>query len=131
MACNKGMSVVILAALLMAIPRISLADHRGYGGHYGGHYGGYYGRGVPWWWIVPPLAAMATLPYRSYDPQPLIIQQPAPPMVIVQQPSGPQSAVPPVQSWYYCEAPKGYYPYVASCPGGWRPVSPTPPGVLP
>jgi len=70
---------------------------------------------------VPPLAAMATLPYRSYDPQPLIIQQP----------SALQSAVQPGPSWYYCEAPKGYYPYVASCPGGWRPVSPTPPGVFP
>jgi hypothetical protein len=29
--------------------------------------------------------------------------------------------------WYYCEDPKGYYPYVESCPQGWRRVAPTPP----
>lgn len=29
--------------------------------------------------------------------------------------------------WYYCNDPQGYYPYVQSCPGGWRKVIPTPP----
>jgi len=35
-------------------------------------------------------------------------------------------APPPPASWYYCENPTGYYPYVQQCPGGWRPVAPTP-----
>jgi hypothetical protein len=36
------------------------------------------------------------------------------------QPSAPAS-------WYYCDNPQGYYPYVPQCPGGWRAVAPTPP----
>ena len=27
-------------------------------------------------------------------------------------------------SWYYCDAAHAYYPYVATCPGGWRAVAP-------
>ena len=27
--------------------------------------------------------------------------------------------------WYYCEDPKGYYPYVKACPGGWMKVVPS------
>jgi hypothetical protein len=115
---TMSMSAAVLAALLVAVPQVSLADHRGYGGHYGG--------GVPWWWILPPLAVMATLPYRTYDPQPVIIQQTAPPTVIVQPASQQAALQQPAQYWYYCAAPKGYYPYVASCPDGWRPVSPIP-----
>jgi hypothetical protein len=37
---------------------------------------------------------------------------------------GPPAAPP--TFWYYCEHPKGYYPYVSQCPSGWRAVSPTP-----
>lgn len=29
--------------------------------------------------------------------------------------------------WYYCDNPAGYYPYVKSCHGPWRAVTPTPP----
>ncbi|MGN6148767.1 MAG: hypothetical protein ACTHPD_09535, partial [Rhizomicrobium sp.] len=28
--------------------------------------------------------------------------------------------------WYYCNNPAGYYPYVKSCRGPWRAVTPTP-----
>jgi len=34
----------------------------------------------------------------------------------------PTYVAPPAQSWYYCDNPKGYYPYVNSCSTGWRPV---------
>ena len=62
-------------------------------------------------------------PYYGYGPtygatyaQPAYVQQsPAP----VQQ----------VYSWYYCPGSNGYYPYVRQCPGGWKQVSPTPPGL--
>jgi len=126
---NLGMTTLV-AALLVAIPQVSLADHRGYGG---GHYGG----GAPWWWLVPPLIYLSTLPaYRYPEPQQVIIQQPAPPTVIMQQPTmaapSPQVAMPqPSQYWYYCVASNGYYPYVTTCPDGWRPVPITPPGVMP
>jgi hypothetical protein len=120
MTRKLGLAASMLAALLVAVPQVSLADHRGHGGHYGG--------GVPWWWIVPPLVMLSTLPaYQQYDQPPTIIQQPAPPTVIMQPPA----AAPAPQYWYYCANPKGYYPYVGSCPGGWRPVSPTPPDVTP
>lgn len=33
----------------------------------------------------------------------------------------------PTYYWYYCKDTQGYYPYVASCPGGWVRVVPTPP----
>jgi hypothetical protein len=33
---------------------------------------------------------------------------------------------PPAQYWYYCEASGAYYPYVATCPDGWREVPATP-----
>jgi hypothetical protein len=32
-------------------------------------------------------------------------------------------------SWYYCDNPRGYYPYVQSCNGPWHPVPMTPPGM--
>jgi hypothetical protein len=28
--------------------------------------------------------------------------------------------------WYYCDATKGYYPYVKECPTGWQKVAPRP-----
>lgn len=34
------------------------------------------------------------------------------------QPAAPSS------TWYYCDASGRYYPYVASCASGWRPVRP-------
>lgn len=36
--------------------------------------------------------------------------------------------VPPAQGyWYRCADPAGFYPYVSSCPGGWRQVPAQPP----
>ena len=49
--------------------------------------------------------------------------------VVVTQPSQQlslQAPSPPTASWYYCDNPQGYYPYVQQCPGGWRAVAPTP-----
>ncbi len=56
-------------------------------------------------------------PY-AYYPSPVVIE-PAP-QVYVQPPPAP----PPQSYWYYCEDPKGYYPYVSQCPGGWMQVVP-------
>ena len=57
-------------------------------------------------------------PYPLYVP-PAVVMQQAPPV-----PTG----LPPIQFWYYCDDPQGYYPYVASCNGAWREVPVTPPG---
>ena len=41
-------------------------------------------------------------------------------------PQGQQQAAaynaPAMQTWYYCERPRGYYPQVKSCNGGWHQV---------
>lgn len=74
-------------------------------GPYYAHYGG------PYW-------APYDYPAVVVTPPPTVYVQPAP-----QAPAQPPSTP---SSWYYCENPQGYYPYVQQCPGGWRPVAPTP-----
>ncbi len=74
-----------------------------------------------WWWIVGGMWYFYPQPVYPY-PDAYI-----PPAVIVQTPAAPApQAV--AQLWYYCEASKGYYPYVSSCPGNWQVVPATPPG---
>lgn len=73
-----------------------------------------------WWWVVGGLWYFypePVYPYPTYVPPAVIVQQ-APPV-----PSG----MPPAQAWYFCDDPKGYYPYVASCAVPWREVPATPP----
>lgn len=53
----------------------------------------------------------------------------APPPVVVAQPtyvSQPAAA----STWYFCDSPRGYYPYVTACSAGWRAV-PAQPNVAP
>jgi hypothetical protein len=78
-----------------------------------------------WWgpriYIGPPVV-WAPYPYYTYSPSytyspPVVVE--SPPVYIQQQPAAPTS-------WYYCQEPQGYYPYVSECPGGWTPVAPTP-----
>ena len=53
--------------------------------------------------------------YPYYAPP--VVVQPSPPVYVQ-----PPATAPAPASWYYCENPKGYYPYVAQCRGGWRAV---------
>lgn len=53
-------------------------------------------------------------------PAPPAPQAPAPP-------AGPAPQAAP-GTWYYCESAKAYYPYVAECKEGWKPVPAAPPG---
>lgn len=77
--------------------------------------------------------------YRYYypyaydlDPPPVVIQQPDVYYYPALQ-AAPVPAPAPAQPsyWYYCRNPKGYYPYVNACPGGWQKVTPTPPPAEP
>jgi hypothetical protein len=74
-----------------------------------------------WWWVVGGTWYFYPAPVYPY-PDPYI-----PPAVVTQaSPAPPMPSSP--QYWYYCPSAKGYYPYVAECPEGWRPVAPqTPP----
>jgi len=116
--------------------------HVGWGGHHGGFHGGFYigiGPGFwpgyywgyyPYYWGAPivgwpyggwPYATYAGWPYVGWPYYPPQATEAAPPD------SQPQQQQP--YYWYYCENPQGYYPYVKSCPGGWKQVIPniTPP----
>ena len=77
------------------------------------------GFGYPYWaspfwgpWYYPP-------PYY-YHPVPVVVSPPPPVTYVEQSNSG--------NWWYYCDATRGYYPYVKECPAGWQRVPPTPPG---
>lgn len=71
---------------------------------------------APWYYAPPPVV---------YAPPPVVY---APPPVMVAPPPQPTYLSQPTQNWYYCDNPKGYYPYVASCNGPWRPVPAQPAG---
>jgi len=121
----------ILVVLLMMSPVPGYA-FRGHGfrhGH-GFHHGhGFRHGGV----FIRPSIVFPIGPYVGsywgpyaypYAYPPVVVE--SPPQVYV-QPAPQESAQPPAQSsWYYCEESQGYYPYVQQCPGGWRPVAPTP-----
>ena len=74
-----------------------------------------------WWWVVG--SSWYFYPSPVYpNPNPW---EP-PPAIAVSPPEGTPPTAPPTQYWYYCDAARAYYPYVATCPGGWKPVPATP-----
>ena len=115
---NRLGLVILLAALCLGsiAPVYAGYGYRGYGYH------GHYRR--PSVVVVPRVI----VPFRPYWPlyayPPVVV---APPPVYV-QPAPPVATAPPPapQYWYYCDSAQAYYPYVQQCPGGWRPVVPTP-----
>ncbi len=95
---------------IRAFPRHDMARWRG--GHwYHGHHDGRIG----WWWVVGPSLwyYYPTVVYPYPDPY-------IPP--VVADPNMP----PPPQYWYFCGSAKTYYPYVQTCPEGWKTVPVTP-----
>jgi hypothetical protein len=136
--------VVVLALAAVLVPLVHEAQARGR--HRGGYYGrsywrfshrdrarwhhGYWWHGwrhnrYAWWWVVDGYWYPYPVPYYPYPVYipPAVAVQPAPPPVY--------SGAPPTQNWYFCNNPRGYYPYVRSCRGPWRPVPVTPPGSPP
>jgi hypothetical protein len=88
--------------------------------------GGHWRQGVHdgrlgWWWIVDGVWYLYPSPVYPY-PDPF-----APPFLA--------SPPPGVTYWYYCQSYEQYYPYVPTCPGGWRAVpaahEPAGPGARP
>jgi hypothetical protein len=66
---------------------------------------------------IPLFGPAYPYPYY-YGPPPVIY---APPPVVYTPPPAPVVA-PQAQTWYYCDNPQGYYPYVSQCGSGWRQV---------
>lgn len=102
------------AAMLLGAAGTVQADVHWHGRFYLGIGPGWYPYSYPYWY--PP-----AYPYY-YSPAPVIVTPPQPP-VYIQRPAPKEQ-----HYWYYCEDPKGYYPYVKECPKGWmKVVPPNPP----
>ena len=116
---NTGKWMIALLLLAAAGSGNAWADRDH--GHFDAHFGVMIG---PGW--GPGYFPMS--PYGYYPPYypPVLVAPPAPP-VYIEQPQEPAAAPAPSDYWYYCAAPKGYYPYVKECPGGWQKVAPQPP----
>ena len=146
-----GKLAVVGVLALCSSPLVALAQHRDHGGRHGWsgdiryfegadlhrwrsgywHHGRHSGR-VGWWWVIGGMWYFYPQPVYPYpDPYlpPTVIVQPAPAQVPAPVPVAPVvPAAPPPPVWYYCEASSSYYPYVPSCPGGWKTVPATPQG---
>lgn len=146
---------VLATALLSVAPKTALAQHpeRGWRGdirsfeRHDAHrwrsgawrHGSHAGR-FGWWWVAGGVwyfYPQPVYPYPdTYRPPTVVIETSPTPPVVVQMPAPVQAAPempsvavqPAAQFWYYCEAQRGYYPYVAACPTGWKTVPATPPG---
>lgn len=142
--------VLVAAALALSSSALAQRDHRGArpsyrgdisrfhqpdrnawrGGHWtpGRHDGrhGWWGTGGLWFGF-PPLVYAYSYPYSYQYPYPYPYANPwAPPVAMLSPPETVVPTAPPAQYWYYCEDSRTYYPYVATCPGGWTPVPATP-----
>jgi hypothetical protein len=88
-----------------------------------------------WWWVVDGywyFYPEPIYPYPTYIPAPEVVVNAPPPYEPPYPSAAPYPpAAAPAASWYYCDNPQGYYPYVQNCTGQWRPVPAAPPGYTP
>jgi len=143
-------SVVLLGMFITSMSGLAMAAN-GKGGHggdggrggYSGHggYGGYRGYGghsnvgvrivvdpfmfVPGYYPRPYYYAPYYYPPYYYPPS--VVNVPSTPPVYIEREAAAEPAPQSSASWYYCADPKGYYPYVEQCRGGWQAVAPRPP----
>jgi hypothetical protein len=104
----------------------------------GGHWEhGFHDGRMGWWWFAGGLWYYYSVPVYPYPdpyvPSAVIVQNPAPEVYIEQGQAQPQNLTPPpsqptgvATTWYYCQNPAGYYPYVTQCPTPWQAVPATP-----
>jgi len=128
----KRVIVIMVVGLVLGLSISSSAWCDGYGGHGGGSYhgGGYYhgGRdyygyyggyfGFPYYYPYGYYPYYYPYAYPDYPSYPDPSTSTEPPVTY---------GAPEQNYWYYCKDAQAYYPYVASCPGGWMRVVPTPP----
>ena len=114
--------LALLVALVGALAtETALARH---GSHSHVTVGVGFGFGYPYWgpgWWGPWGPWYYPGPY--YYPGPAVVV-PSQPVTYIEKGGG---APAPESWWYYCDASKGYYPYVKECPSGWQRVPPAPP----
>jgi hypothetical protein len=101
-------------------------------------YAGGYGYLPPTIVYGPPAVVTSTagITYIERAPGTVAMQQqapastPAPPPPDAEPPASAPPGTPPTTGpwWYFCASPRGAYPYVRECPGGWERVPAVPPG---
>lgn len=115
---NSKWLCALLLLVGVSINGVALANH------------GHGGVGVRLYWGMPypyPYSYYPA-PYYYYPYYPSIIEVPTePPVYIERGDMRPAPAAPEAYYWYHCAKPRGYYPYIKECPGGWQRVVPTPP----
>lgn len=108
---------------LLLILAACTSDAAASGGHGHGHGHGHGSVGFyfndPYWWGPDPFFYQPYRPY-IYNSPPIIVER-DPPVYIQRQPA---PAPAPTTTWYYCQNPAGYYPYVQSCGQPWLSVDP-------
>ncbi|MGH6981364.1 MAG: hypothetical protein ACREFC_09175 [Stellaceae bacterium] len=77
---------------------------------------------APYWGYPYAYPYPYSYPY-PYPAQPVVY---APSYVPADPDYAAQPAAAAPATWYYCDAPAGYYPYVQHCSTPWRPVPATP-----
>ncbi|MGI4847123.1 MAG: hypothetical protein ACRYGK_03160 [Janthinobacterium lividum] len=65
-------------------------------------------------------------PPSYYYPAPVVMAPAAAPVYIEQSTAQASPQQMPSNSWYYCQDPQGYYPYVKNCAVNWQQVPPAP-----
>jgi len=128
---------LMAAILTAAVSSLTLAAGRSGGGHggsrggshsgHGGHGHAYGGRVVVGVGFYGGYWPYYRYPYYGYPAYPYYYPAPAyyPPAPEYYEQPQVQPDVP--SYWYYCQSPRGYYPQIQSCPGGWTRVPPAPP----
>jgi len=85
-----------------------------------GRFGWWWWTGGFWYFYPVPI-----YPYPAYVSDVVVETQPDPDAY----PPPSENGAPPPSFWYYCDASKGYYPYVTTCPSGWQEVPAKPAGM--
>ena len=116
--------------------------HRGYVQHFSGHnykhwdkqeraiwrggewrhdkYMGMFG----WWWITGGMLYFYEEPEYPYPQSVSDVEYEIPVEDQLPQDNNQEPPEDPYYYWYYCKDPRGYYPYIPECPGGWITVEP-------
>src|SRR4051812_233200 len=112
-----------LAALAIAAGAFAATPALAWGGHHhgGSHLSLGFSFGVPYY---APYYAPYYYPAPVYYSAPVVVQ--SAPQVYTERQDVAAPAPAAQNSWYYCAATRGYYPYVQECPSGWQRVPAAP-----
>jgi hypothetical protein len=126
---KSGLLCGLMLLAGISISGAAQADHRGHD-----HIGVGFYFGVPYahpYYGPYPYGPYAYYPPYPYYPPVVVAPAPQPPVYVEQQPApsvAPAAPAPQASnSWYHCDSPEGYYPYIKECAGGWKAVTATPP----